>query len=131
MSKSLYGSVQHQFNERLSGFFRGYGYDNRTAYDGYYSPGAALVDTRKLYSQTWDSGVRYQQGIYATQLVGSYSHSKDYNYDPRLGQYASSARLDDVEQYNLQWGNTWRLGQGTLSAGADWQNQKSNRIPPR
>ncbi|MBU3894963.1 TonB-dependent vitamin B12 receptor BtuB [Serratia rubidaea] len=124
MSKSLYGSVQHQFNERLSGFFRGYGYDNRTAYDGYYSPGAALVDTRKLYSQTWDSGVRYQQGIYATQLVGSYSHSKDYNYDPRLGQYASSARLDDVEQYNLQWGNTWQLGQGTLSAGADWQNQK-------
>lgn len=124
MSKSLYGSVQHQFNEQVSGFFRGYGYDNRTAYDSYYSPGSALVDTRKLYSQTWDSGVRYQQGIYASQLVGSYSHSKDYNYDPRLGQYASSARLDDVEQYNLQWGNTLQVGQGTLSAGADWQDQK-------
>lgn len=124
MSKSLYGAIQHQFTEQFSGFVRGYGYDNRTAYDSYYSPGAALADTRKLYSQTWDSGVRYQQGIYATQLIGSYSHSKDYNYDPRLGQYASSARLDDVEQYNLQWGNTLQVGRGTVSAGADWQDQK-------
>lgn len=123
MSKSLYGAVQHQFTESFNGFVRGYGYDNRTAYDGYYFPGSALVDTRQLYSQTWDTGLRYQDGIYATQLIGSYSHSKDYNYDPREGRYASSARLDDSEQYNLQWGNTFKFGQGTISSGADWQEQ--------
>ncbi|WP_279029204.1 TonB-dependent vitamin B12 receptor BtuB [Gibbsiella quercinecans] len=125
MSKSLYGAVQHQFNEAFSGFVRGYGYDNRTAYDGYYSsPASALVDTRQLYSQTWDTGLRYQEGTYATQLIGSYSHSKDYNYDPRLGMHDSSAGLVDAELYNLQWGNTLQLGHGTVSSGADWQQQK-------
>jgi vitamin B12 transporter len=125
MSKSLYGVVDHQFSNEFSGFVRGYGYDNRTDYDGYYSsPTSPLVDTRQLYSQTWDTGLRYQDGIYATQLIGSYSHSKDYNYDPRQGRYADSARLDDSEQYNLQWGNTFQVAHGTVSAGADWQEQK-------
>jgi vitamin B12 transporter len=125
MSKSLYGAIEHQFNDAISGFVRGYGYDNRTAYDAYYSsPTAPLVDTRKLYSQTWDTGLRYQDGVYSTQLIGSYSHSKDYNYDPRLGQYDSSATLDDSEQYNLQWGNTLQIGHGTVSVGTDWQEQK-------
>lgn len=125
MSKSLYGAVDHQFSNEFSGFVRGYGYDNRTDYDGYYSsPTSPLVDTRQLYSQTWDTGLRYQDGIYATQLIGSYSHSKDYNYDPRQGRYADSARLDDSEQYNLQWGNTFQVAHGTVSAGADWQEQK-------
>lgn len=123
MSKSLYGSIQHQFNEQFSGFVRGYGYDNRVAYDGYYFPDSALVDTRKLYSKTWDTGLCFQQGIYATQLIGSYSHSKDYNYDPRLGQYDSSASLDDVQQYNLQWRNSIQVAQGNVSAGLDWQKQ--------
>lgn len=125
MAKSLYGSVDHQFNNQLSGFFRGYGYDNRTAYDGFYSsPSAPLVDTRKLYSQTWDTGLRYQVNDYATQLLGSYSHSKDYDYDPRQGKYADSARLDDVQQYNLQWGNTLKIANGMFSAGTDWQEQR-------
>lgn len=96
MSKSLYGALEHQFSESVSGFVRGYGYDNRTAYDGYYSsPTSPLLDTRKLYSQTWDTGLRYKEGIYATQLIGSYSHSKDYDYDPRRGMYDSSASLVD------------------------------------
>lgn len=127
MSKSLYGSVEHQFNEELSGFVRGYGYDNRTAYDNSlsYSVPGALVDTRQLYSQTWDTGLRFNRDIYSTQLVASYSHTKDYNYDPRLGRYADPATLDDVEQYNLQWGNTVAVGNGTVSAGVDWQKQTS------
>lgn len=129
MSKSLYGTVQHQFNDYFSGFFRGFGYNNRTAYDGNYSYTDlshldALPDTRKLYSQTWDSGLRYQEGIYATQLVGSYSRSKDYNYDPKYGPYSASATLDDSRQYNIQWGNTFEIAQGSISAGADWQEQK-------
>lgn len=127
MSKSLYGSLEQQFSDELSGFVRGYGYDNRTAYDGslsYAVPGA-LVDTRQLYSQTWDTGLRFNRDIYSTQLIASYSHTKDYNYDPRLGRYASPGTLDEVEQYNLQWGNTVALGYGSVSAGLDWQKQTS------
>ncbi|KEY57179.1 TonB-dependent vitamin B12 receptor BtuB [Serratia sp. DD3] len=129
MSKSLYGELQHQFSGQLQGFVRGYGYDNRTSYDGFYSFNDpvnfdALPDTRQLYSQSWDSGLRYHQGIYATQLTASYSHSKDYNYDPKYGRYSVSSTLDDTTQYNLQWGNNVKVGQGSISTGVDWQEQK-------
>lgn len=121
MSKTLYLALQHQFSDEVGGFARAYGYDNRTAYDGYYTPGSPLIDTRQLYSRTYDTGLRYEDGIYATQLIGSYSHVKDYNYDPRYGQYDSSASLDDSDQYNLQWGNTFQVWKGQVSAGLDWQ----------
>lgn len=124
MSKLLYGAVDHQFNEKISGFLRGYGYDNRVDYDNFYNySGNYLQDTRQLYSQTWDTGLRFQDGIYSTQLIGSYSHGKDYDYDPRLGMHDSSARLVDSQQYNAQWGNTLQVGTGTVSAGVDWQEQ--------
>jgi vitamin B12 transporter len=122
MSKSLWLGAQHQFNEQWSGFTRAYGYDNRTGYDGYYSGAAtALLDTRKVYSRTYDTGLRYQSGIYATQLVASYNHTLDYNYDPKYGMYDPSATLDDSQQYNLQWGNTFQVLNGSLSSGIDWQ----------
>ncbi len=128
MSKSLYGAVDHQFNNQFSGFVRGYGYDNRTDYDGTLTYDdsynvAGLPDTRQLYSQGWDAGLRFHEGDYASQLVAGYSRSKDYNYDPHKGRYDTSATLDDSKQYNLQWGNTLRVGQGTVSAGVDWQKQ--------
>jgi len=123
MSRTLYGSILHNFNESISGFIRGYGFDNRTAYDGYYTPGSPLLDTQQLYNQTWDTGLRYNEGIYATQLIGSYTHSKTYNFDPRYGQYDPSATLDDVQQYNVQWGNTLQAWHGTVSGGLDWQKQ--------
>ncbi len=59
LSKTLYGALEHNLTDDWSGFVRGYGYDNRTNYDAYYSPGSQLVDTRKLYSQSWDAGLRY------------------------------------------------------------------------
>lgn len=126
MSKTLWAGLEHQFNDQFSGFARAYGFDNRTAYDGTYSyadpaHSDALPDTRQLYSRTYDTGLRFQQGIYSTQISGSYSNTKDYNYDPKYGPYSASATLDDSDQYNLQWGNTFQVGQGTLSAGADWQ----------
>ena len=130
MSKTLYGSLEHQFDERFSGFIRSYGFDNRTDYDASYAydssfqlvPGV-LADTRQLYSRTWDGGLSFQDGIYSTQLVASYSHSKDYNYDPRIGRYSDFSTLDNIEQYNLQWGNTFQLGRGAISAGIDWQKE--------
>jgi len=125
MSKTLYGSVEHDFSERWGAFVRGYGYDNRTAYDGsVFTPGV-LVDTRQLYSQTWDAGLRYNNDIFHSQLTSSYSHSKDYNYDPNLGRYDSTATLDDVKQYNLQWANTVDVGHGNIGAGVDWQKQST------
>lgn len=122
MSKTLYGALEHNFSDEWNGFVRGYGYDNRTAYDG--SPyGEALLDTRQLYSQTWDAGLRFNHDIFHSQLTSSYSHSKDYNYDPNLGRYDSSATLDEIKQYNLQWANSVDVGHGNIGAGVDWQKQ--------
>ncbi|WP_338511206.1 TonB-dependent vitamin B12 receptor BtuB [Erwinia aphidicola] len=131
MSKSLYGNVEHQFNDEFSGFFRGYGFDNRSDYDGslvYDSSSFALLgmpDTRQLYSQSWDTGLRFNRGIYSSQLIASYSHTKDLNFDPSKGRYGPASTLDDVQQYNLQWGNTLAAGYGTVSGGVDWQKQTS------
>ncbi|MCA6928838.1 TonB-dependent vitamin B12 receptor BtuB [Pectobacterium versatile] len=118
MSKLLYGAVSHQFSDEFSGFLRSYGFDNRTGYDGF-----SGHDTRQLYGQTWDSGLRYQNGIYSTQFIGSYSHSKDYDYDSQKGAYESGATLVDSKQYNAQWGNSLQVGTGAVSAGVDWQEQ--------
>jgi TonB-dependent vitamin B12 receptor len=130
MSKSLFGSVEQQLTDNLSGFVRGLGYDNRTAYDGYehYDDNFmvdGLPDTRQLYSQNWDTGLRYNQGIYQTQVVAGYGRSKDQNYDPSKGRYASSATTDDVKQYTAQWMNTVTVGHGNIGAGLDWQKQKT------
>lgn len=124
MSKTLYGALEHSFSDEWSAFVRGYGYDNRTAYDGYSSP-YSTVDTRQLYSQTWDAGVRFNNDIFHSQLLSSYSHSKDYNYDPNLGRYDSTATLDEVQQYNLQWANSVDIGHGNIGAGVDWQKQST------
>ncbi|MDY1039315.1 TonB-dependent vitamin B12 receptor BtuB [Lelliottia sp. CFBP8978] len=130
MSKSLYGSVEQQITDSVSGFFRGFGYDNRTAYDGYDSYDhnhnmTGTPDTRQLYSQNWDTGLRYNQGIYQSQLVAGYGRSKDQNYDPKKGRYADSATTDDVKQYTTQWVNTFSVGHGNVGVGLDWQKQKT------
>ncbi|MBS3050354.1 TonB-dependent vitamin B12 receptor BtuB [Enterobacter mori] len=127
MNKTLYGALEHTFSEQWSGFVRGYGYSNRTAYDGYYSAFTpdVLVDTRQLYSQTWDAGLRFNEDIFHSQLLSSYSHSKDFNYDPHLGRYESTATLDEIKQYNVQWTNSVDVGHGNIGAGVDWQKQST------
>lgn len=131
MSKSLYGSVEQQITDSVSGFFRGFGYDNRTAYDGYdtynddFTAITGTPDTRQLYSQNWDTGLRYSQGIYQSQLVAGYGRSKDLNYDPSKGRYAASSSMDDVKQYTAQWMNNVTLGHGNFGAGLDWQKQRT------
>ncbi|MEL4871918.1 TonB-dependent vitamin B12 receptor BtuB [Pantoea agglomerans] len=131
MSKSLYGSVEQQFTDSVSGFFRGFGYDNRTAYDGYdtynddYTAITGTPDTRQLYSQNWDTGLRFSQGIYQSQLVAGYGRSKDLNYDPSKGRYAASSSMDDVKQYTAQWMNNLAVGHGNIGAGLDWLKQKT------
>ncbi|WP_151995342.1 TonB-dependent vitamin B12 receptor BtuB [Buttiauxella massiliensis] len=130
MSKSLFGSVEQNITDSLSSFVRGFGYDNRTAYDGYEHYDANFMvdgtpDTRQLYSQSWDTGLRYKQGSYQSQLVAGYGRSKDQNYDPSKGRYSPSATMDDVKQYTAQWLNTFSVGHGNIGVGVDWQKQKT------
>lgn len=65
LSKTLYGALEHTFSDRWSGFVRGYGYDNRTDYDAYYSPGSPLIDTRKLYSQAGTPGCALMANVFS------------------------------------------------------------------
>ena len=124
LNKTLWLGVEHQFTADISAYARAYGYDNRTDYDSYYDSSAkSLVDTRKLYSRTYETGIKYHQDKYSTSLIGSYSHVKDYNYDPRHGQYGAFSNLDESKQYNLQWGNSYQLDKGNISAGVDYQRQ--------
>lgn len=127
MNKTLYGALEHDFSQTWSAFVRGYGYSNRTAYDGYYNSFTpdVLVDTRQLYSQTWDAGIRFNHDIFHSQLISSYSHTKDFNYDPHQGRYDASATLDEIKQYNVQWINTLDVGEGNIGAGVDWQKQST------
>ncbi|MEY0039081.1 TonB-dependent vitamin B12 receptor BtuB [Providencia rettgeri] len=121
-SKSLWLGVEHQFSSEILAYARAYGYDNRTSYDVSEYAGVS-VDTRKLYSRTYETGLKYHQGKYSSSLMGSYGYSKDYNFDPRKGQYSESANLDESKQYNIQWGNSYLLDKGNISAGIDYQRQ--------
>ncbi|MDV5228125.1 TonB-dependent vitamin B12 receptor BtuB [Providencia rettgeri] len=122
LNKTLWLGVEHQFSSEVLAYARAYGYDNRANYDSY-DDGVSLVDTRKLYSRTYETGVKYQQGNYSSSLMGNYSRVKDYNYDPRHGQYSQFSSLDESQQYNLQWGNSYRLDKGNISGGVDYQYQ--------
>ncbi|WP_404461663.1 TonB-dependent vitamin B12 receptor BtuB [Providencia rettgeri] len=117
LNKTLWLGVEHQFSSDLSAYARAYGYDNRTSYDG------TPADTRKLYSRTYESGLKYANGKYSTSLLGSYSHMKDYNYNYHNGRYGSGSAIDESDQYNFQWGNSYRLEKGNISTGVDYQRQ--------
>ncbi|RPH31138.1 TonB-dependent vitamin B12 receptor BtuB [Buttiauxella warmboldiae] len=120
-NKTFWAGVNHTFNDRFSGFARGYGYSNSTGYDAGYINGG---DKRQLYNHTYETGLSFTNGIYSSVLMGSYQRYKDYNYASTLGLYNDGTSLDDMTQRNLQWGNSFVVGQGTISAGIDWQQQK-------
>jgi vitamin B12 transporter len=123
-NKLFWGGVQHKFNDSVSGFFRGYGYTSNTDYDqgsGGYAGGG---DESQNYTQSWDTGLNYHSGIYSSQLIANYQHLKNYNYNAQDGRYASSASLDNMEQRYIQWGNNVEVGQGSVSGGVDWKQEK-------
>ena len=114
-NKLFWGAVQHKFDENFSGFFRGYGYTANSDYDQntmYGSPEGN--DEAQNYNQSWDTGLRYNSGIYSSQLIANYQHLKDYNYTNNLGRYAGQATLDDMEQRYIQWGNNLEVGHGAI-----------------
>jgi len=123
-NKTFWGSLQHKFNENIDGFFRGYSFTNNVDYDqgnyGYDAGG----DERQLYSQNWDTGLRFNSGIYSSQLIANYQKSKDYNYSSVYGRYNDGTTLDDMEQRYIQWGNNVVVGHGSVSAGVDWKQER-------
>jgi len=120
-SKTLWAGINHRFNDNFAGFARGYGYNNKTGYDAGYTNGG---DEHQVYNHTYETGLNFSNGIYSSELSGSYQRYKDYNYAGPLGLYNTGTSLDDMTQRNLQWGNTIALGNGTLSGGIDWQQLK-------
>ncbi len=121
-SKSLWGSVEHRFNDDLAGFFRSYGYNNTTDYDRIYSDSDS--DVRQLYSKSFDSGLRFQHERWSSQLVGSYQTYKDYNFNSTNGNYSTGYSLAEITQRSVLWGNAIQVGSGTISGGADWRREE-------
>ena len=120
-NKAFWAGVEHQFNDMFSGFARGYGYSANSDYDANYSGGQ---DEQQIYNHSFDTGLRFNKDDFSSQLSASYQKYKSYNYASIDGRYADSNSLDDMEQRNLQWGNTLAVGHGTVSAGLDWQQQQ-------
>ncbi|EMF0719487.1 TonB-dependent vitamin B12 receptor BtuB [Citrobacter sp. Marseille-Q6884] len=124
-NKLFWGGVQHKFNDNFSGFFRGYGYTANSDYDqGSMYGSASGNEEAQNYNQSWDTGLRYNSGIYSSQLIANYQRLKDYNYTNNLGRYAGQATLDDMEQRYIQWGNSVEVGHGAISGGVDWKQEK-------
>lgn len=125
-SKTFFGSLQHTFSDSLDGFFRGYGYANNADYDLGSPPflPAYSADENQYNNQSWDTGIHFHDGDYSSQLVASYQKFKSYNYSSVYGRYHDGTTLDRMEQRYIQWGNSLAAGKGTLSAGADWKQEK-------
>ena len=123
-NKLFWGGVEHKFNDQFDGYFRGYGYASNADYDqgkwGYDGGN----DEHQNYTQSWDTGLRFNSGIYSSQLVANYQRIKDYNYSSLNGRYATGYSLDDMEQRYVQWGNNVIVGHGAVSAGVDWKQEK-------
>ncbi|MGU9869811.1 TonB-dependent vitamin B12 receptor BtuB [Kluyvera ascorbata] len=120
-NKTFWAGVTHKFTDELSAFVRGYGYSNNTDYDAGYKDGG---DEHQVYNHTYEAGLAWNNDFYSTQLTGSYQKYKDYNYSSTQGLYQAGTTLDDMTQKNIQWGNSFIVGKGTVSAGIDWQQQK-------
>ena len=123
-NKTFWGGLEHKFNDNVDGFFRGYSFSNNTDYDqgeyGYDAGG----DEHQLYNQNWDVGLRFNSGIYSSQLIANYQKIKDYNYSSLYGRYEDGTTLDDMEQRYIQWGNNLIVGHGSVSAGVDWKQER-------
>ncbi|MBA0165647.1 TonB-dependent vitamin B12 receptor BtuB [Pectobacterium versatile] len=120
-SKSFWGALEQRFSESTSGFFRAYGYDNNTDYDAVFSGSS---DKRYLNTRNYDAGLKFNEGIYSSQLTASYQTYDDLNFNDATGKY--NGTITQIEQRNLQWGNVFSVGNGSLSLGADWRNERAD-----
>ncbi|MXD62332.1 vitamin B12/cobalamin outer membrane transporter, partial [Escherichia coli] len=71
-NKLFWGGLQHKFNDNFSGFFRGYSYTANNDYDQGSMYGSATGNEEaQNYNQSWDTGLRYNSGIYSSQLIAN------------------------------------------------------------
>ncbi|MBT0386268.1 TonB-dependent vitamin B12 receptor BtuB [Morganella morganii] len=118
MNKTYWLDVHHKLDDRFAVYGRAYGFDNRSKY---LTPNQS---SRELENRTYDAGVTFNQDDYSSQLIMSFSHVKDYNFENRYGRYGQGATLDNSKQYSVQWGNNYRIGYGSINAGVDYQKQE-------
>ncbi len=118
MNKTYWLDVHHKLDDRFAVYGRAYGFDNRSKY---LTPNQS---SRELENRTYDAGVTFNQDDYSSQLIMSFSHVKDYNFENRYGRYGQDATLDNSKQYSVQWGNNYRIGYGSINAGVDYQKQE-------
>lgn len=118
MNKTYWLDVHHKLDDRFAVYGRAYGFDNRSKY---LTPNQS---SRELENRTYDAGVTFNQDDYSSQLIMSFSHVKDYNFENRYGRYGDGATLDNSKQYFAQWGNNYRVGYGSINAGIDYQKQE-------
>lgn len=118
MNKTYWLDVHHKLDDRFAVYGRAYGFDNRSKY---LTPNQS---SRELENRTYDAGVTFNQDDYSSQLIMSFSHVKDYNFENRYGRYGDGATLDNSKQYSAQWGNNYRVGYGSINAGIDYQKQE-------
>ncbi|EMJ9776131.1 TonB-dependent vitamin B12 receptor BtuB [Morganella morganii] len=121
MSKSWWFGVDHQLSDEMGVFARTYGWNNRTTYAPSFPGG---TDQGEIFNRAIDTGLRFSRGMYDTQLLASYSHLKDYNYNSIYGNYGADSSVDNSKQYNIQWGNHFSIENGGISTGVDWQRQE-------
>ena len=77
-NKRFLGGLQHKFNDNFSGFFRGYSYTANNDYDQGSMYGSATGNEEaQNYNQSWDTGLRYNSGIYSSQLIANYQRLQE------------------------------------------------------
>lgn len=114
-SRFAWASVEHKFSESTEGFVRIHGSANQNEYDGSYS------NRGRTYTRQYDSGLRFNQDNYSSQLIASY---QDVDSDT----FAPSNMLRSHDEYNqrtLQWMNNYQVGYGQIGAGIDWNRNQA------
>ncbi len=106
---------------------RGYGYDNRTNHDAHHSPAHRRSIPVNSIAKVWTLVV---PTVIKSQLITSYSHNKDYNYDPHYGRYDySSATLDEMRSSTPSSGQiTLPLATVILVRAVTGQNRLRRRV---
>ncbi|MDY4372268.1 TonB-dependent vitamin B12 receptor BtuB [Pectobacterium carotovorum] len=124
-NKTFWAGVEHQFNDSISGFFRGYGYGANSDYDALSQDfGFPIQNEQQSYNHTYSGGLRFSHENYASQLIASYQKYTSIQYLSSQGRYGAYNSQDDMDQQDVLWGNTLALSHGMVSAGVDWRRQK-------
>ncbi|MGL4978771.1 MAG: TonB-dependent vitamin B12 receptor [Plesiomonas sp.] len=108
-----WGSVEHNFSDSTSGFIRVHGSGGMREYDG-------STNENHTYTRQYDSGLRFNQNNYSSQLIASYQ-----DIDSDTFKLDRSSTHDSYNQRTLQWMNNYQIGSGQIGAGIDWNRNQA------